>query len=164
MILFVMKIFTKGSRKCICQICIILLLFFSCGVSSATEIKSLSVFGLSTHKDNNNGKGYEEFNYGLAIHFAEYLLSNSLSLNLQVGAFRNSFDDLAVWSGGEVNYKFNEKIIGVADFRNWQTKRNTYAARAIVVYPKLRFKIHKKASLDWLIRESGHVFSYRIDF
>ena len=131
--------------------------------SFAIEIGSVSFFGLSTHNDNNEGKGYEELNYGFSMHFGKRALTDSMFLDYQIGAFRNSYDDFAYWGGAEVSYHFNKEIIAVVDIRHWRTKRNTYAKRTAVLYPKLRFRFTEKASFDWLIRKSGHIFSYRID-
>lgn len=158
-----MMISTRGLSKAFLRVLIVVSLFCVVWPVAASELKAISLYGLSTHNDDNDGKGYEEFNYGVSVHFGESRIADTIDFSAQLGVFRNSYDDLAVWAGGELSFTFSERIIPTLDFRHWETKRKTYQKRAIVVYPKLRFRINDKTTVDWLIRRSGYIFSYRID-
>lgn len=124
---------------------------------------SIGIYGLSTHNDDNGGKGYQERNWGLSFHPRKEELG-PIFYQWQVGAFRNSFDDLAAWAGVEVGKQVSKYNSLILDIRHWETLRGTYTERLLVPYPKLRFHIDDKLSLDWLVRKSGHIFSIRYDF
>lgn len=124
---------------------------------------SIGIYGLSTHNDNNGGRGYEERNWGFSFHPGKEELG-PLQYEWQVGAFRNSFDDLAVWGGIEFSRRISSINSLILDIRHWETLRNTYEERWLVAYPKLRFHIDDRLDIDWLIRRSGHVFSIRYNF
>jgi len=126
------------------------------------EISDIGFYGMSTHKDDNSGKGYQERNWGLSLHTTKQELWTGF-YQFQIGAFRNSFDDLAYWAGVEVGKDISKYSI-LIDVRHWKTRRGTYDDRILVLYPKLRIQIHNQVAVDWLIRRSGHVFSLRYMF
>ena len=80
-------------------------------------VNSVSIFGTSIHNDDNNGKGYEELNYGLSLHFGSKALTDPISLDYQLGAFRNIYNGLAYWLGAEFSYYFTKEIIAAVDIR-----------------------------------------------
>ena len=121
---------------------------------------SIGLYGLSTHKDDNSGKGYEERNWGLSFHTRKEKLG-PLFYQWQVGAFRNSFDDLAMWGGVELGKKISPYSSLILDVRHWETLRSTYEERLLVPYPKIRVHVNDRFAIDWLVRRSGHIFSIR---
>ena len=122
----------------------------------------ISIFGMSVHSDNNSGKGYEEENWGLAYH-SKFKCLHSLSCYASVGAFRNSYDDLASWMGLEVNYALTDFFHVGVDARHWETRRGTYPATPINFYPKVKLKLSPTHAVVFRVGKSAMIISYRFN-
>ena len=124
------------------------------------ELNSVSFYGLSHHFDDNNGEGYNELNYGVAVSAA--ILKDFFEL--EVGYFRNSFNDDAYWVSLQKEFKLTKYFSFAGEARHWETANNTYAPKVFQIYPHLRLYLNSKITTNVILRESGPIFYLRLNF
>ena len=126
----------------------------------------VSIYGISDHfQPNASGDPYIEQNYGLSFSVPSRLLSwQKVETEIEIGAFRNSFDDLAVWAGIGTFYSVNKSLdVGLSAY-HWQTKRNTYARRLVTLYPTTKFYFTNNFAFKTRFSQNSVVASFEITF
>jgi len=139
-----------------------LALFFAF-LCNTVAADSIGIYGLSFHRDDNSGKGYEEENWGLSYH-SNLDCGPFIICSTQVGLYRNSYDDAAVWLGMEFDYPVIQNIFVGLDMRHWRTANNSYPDRLLNLYPKVKFKITDALDIAFRLGRSATVMSLRINF
>ena len=124
------------------------------------------LYGISDHfKARSDGQTYTEVNYGLSLIKPIDWVGNGLSqTELELGAYRNSFDDLAAWIGIGIYIPINEGFELGVNALHWETMRGTYAHQPIVLYPVIRTYLTKKLAIKTRFSTSSVVASFEIEF
>ena len=157
----------KNARLIKCYMRILLLksvaIFFVSivnGLAIAQTIKApnaVSFYGISSHSDNNNGEGYNEKNWGLAVKWTDEPRDQKFYTSYEIGIFENSYYDKTIWVAVGLSYEVSSLIDLGVNFRHWQTEKGTYQNRLIVPYPVVKMKIFKNFSLNLLTRKAGNI-------
>jgi hypothetical protein len=137
-------------------------IFIITTTKAIADINSIGVYGISTHNDDNNGKGYNEKNIGFSVYY-DHFKYQSIDISSEYGMFRNSFYDDAYFVGIESVYNLNDFLSFGFTIRHWETVNNTYAKRIATVYPRVRLRLTPSISLDYIMRKSGQIYSLKIN-
>jgi hypothetical protein len=132
--------------------------------SAGDYFLKLNLFGVSDHFETNNAAApYVERNYGLALSVPIQLnLVPKIETDLEIGAFRNSFDDLALWIGVGAFYPVNQYFDFGFNAYHWYTRRDTYDDRLLAVYPVLKVHLTEHVAFKTRWAQNAVVASFEI--
>ena len=125
---------------------------------------AVSLYGVSTHRDDNDGSGYNERNLGIAFKWFVETHTEKISSNFELGVFENSYYDTAFWVAFGINVELNQWLDAGINIRHWETIKGTYEKRIFVPYPVLKLKLKEQVSANILFRNSGNIAFLEYEF
>lgn len=124
----------------------------------------VGIYGISNYfQFNASGDPYYKQNYGLSFSIPLRLFSWPIvETKIEVGAFRNSFDDFALWAGVGILYSVDESLDVGLRTDHWHTKQNTYARRVLTLYPTTKFYFTNNFAVKTHFSKNSVVASFEL--
>ena len=133
----------KKTHKSIIFSLVCILIYVSNPVTVLAEAYSyrIGIYGISDHFNETGSKSsFIEQNYGLSVSIPTGVPSFlTIETDFDIGAFRNSYDDLAVCFGLGGYYKVMPGLSLGLNAYHWHTERGTYDQRIMTLYPVAKF-------------------------
>jgi len=131
------------------------------------EVNTWSIYGISYHTGVTSEERSRLNEKNLGLSFGRTLLDGNSRYMLDFGVFENSYFDTATWLGASYTYRIFNYFGGIdvgVNARHWWTERNTYGSKLLQGYGLISINPTNYMKVNMLIRESGPIFYFSVDF